>query len=368
MLITPNYSNTYCFNPKKAVQTVTYKKEVTSSPSQKQIFFGADNSLDMWFWWLPSGSSSRSSSRSESSSKSESRTMPIMDKSVMRNKVTFDDIGGLSKKTLEEIKIATQATLIHPEIFTAVDVNPEKNIILVSPPGCGKTMIAQAIANENQCNFISIKPSDLRGEFISNTEKNISKLFKEAREKAPCIIFIDEMEGLTAMRKANSTSNHDNIALNQLLMEIQGINGNNKGVRIIGATNRLDMVDDAIKRDGRFDYIIEIPMPDKKGCEDVFKKVNKRRTIEEGLDLSKFSTKLSGLSPASIKALSDEAATNCLRRSGILEKALQTNDPINLKDYNLTLTKLDFEKALKTVEERNNLRKGNAASQTNLAH
>jgi len=176
--------------------------------------------------------------------------------------VTFGDIGGLINE-VEEVREAVEYPLTRPEIFRSVGVEPPKGILLYGPPGTGKTLIAKAVAQNAKASFIRMSGSELVHKFIGEGAQLVRDLFTMAREKAPAIVFIDEIDAIGSMRTQDGTSGSAEVqrTLMQLLAEMDGFD-NRGDVRIMAATNRVDMLDPALLRPGRFDRIIEIPKPD----------------------------------------------------------------------------------------------------------
>ncbi|MEJ2717113.1 MAG: CDC48 family AAA ATPase [Deltaproteobacteria bacterium] len=176
--------------------------------------------------------------------------------------VRWDDIGGheaLKARLVESI----EWPLKYPDLFEEAGTNPPKGILLSGPPGCGKTLLAKAVANETKVNFISVKGPALFSKYVGESEQAVREIFRKARQAAPCIIFFDEIDALIPSRTVGSTDSHvAERVLSQFLAELDGID-DLKGVLILGATNRPDMLDSAVLRPGRFDDIVEIPMPDK---------------------------------------------------------------------------------------------------------
>merc|ERR1712026_307243 len=178
--------------------------------------------------------------------------------------VTWDDIGGLEgvKRELQEL---VQYPVEHPEKFLKFGMTPSKGVLFYGPPGCGKTLLAKAIANECQANFISIKGPELLTMWFGESESNVRDVFDKARQAAPCVLFFDELDSIAKSRGSGANGGDAGGAsdrvINQLLTEMDGM-GSKKNVFIIGATNRPDILDGAIMRPGRLDQLIYIPLPD----------------------------------------------------------------------------------------------------------
>merc|ERR1719482_86475 len=176
--------------------------------------------------------------------------------------VTWDDIGGL-QDVKRELKELVQYPVEHPEKFEKFGMSPEQGCPLLPPPGCGKTLLAKAIANECQANFISVKGPELLTMWFGESEANVRELFDKARQASPCVIFFDEMDSIAKARGGGGggASEAGDRVINQILTEIDGV-GDRKSVFVIGATNRPDILDSAIMRPGRLDQLIYIPLPD----------------------------------------------------------------------------------------------------------
>ena len=178
--------------------------------------------------------------------------------------VSWEDVGGLAE-TKARLVEAVEWPLQYPGLFTEAGIRPPKGILLSGPPGCGKTLLAKAIASETNVNFISIKGPELLSKYVGESEKAVREIFRKARQAAPCIIFFDEIDALVPSRSAGTSDSHTSErVLSQFLTELDGVE-ELRGVLVLGATNRVDMLDPAIIRPGRFDEIVEIPLPDEAG-------------------------------------------------------------------------------------------------------
>ena len=227
--------------------------------------------------------------------------------------VSWDDVGGLDKLK-EELREAIEWPLKHKEAFEYAHVKPPKGVLLYGPPGTGKTLIAKAVATTTESNFISIKGPELLSKWVGESEKGVREIFRKARMAAPCIIFFDEIDALVPRRGSGGSDSHvtENV-VSQILTEIDGLEELNN-VLIIGATNRLDMVDPALLRPGRFDRIIEVPNPDAAGIEMIFKIHTKDKPLAEDIDLKKISEMANGLSGAEIEDVCNRAALQGIKR------------------------------------------------------
>ncbi|MFB5630644.1 MAG: CDC48 family AAA ATPase [Nitrosopumilaceae archaeon] len=248
--------------------------------------------------------------------------------------VTWDDVGGL-ESLKEELREAIEWPIKHKEAFEYVDIETPKGILLHGPPGTGKTLIAKAVAKMTESNFISIKGPELLSKWVGESEKGVREIFRKARLAAPCIIFLDEIDALVPRRGGGSSDSHvtENV-VSQILTEIDGLEELHN-VLIIGATNRLDIVDPAILRPGRFDRIIEVPLPDAKGRINIFKIHTKKKPLAKDVDLEKIVQLTDGFSGAEIAAIANRAGITALKRyvtgksSSIKEIQITQNDLID---------------------------------------
>src|ERR1044072_9548316 len=202
--------------------------------------------------------------------------------------VKWDDIGGLPD-IKEELQEAVEWPLKYQGLFTVVDAAPPKGILLYGPPGTGKTLMAKAAANESEANFISIKGPELLSKWVGESEKGIREVFRKARQASPCIIFFDEIDSIAPRRSTGLGSLDTNVTermVSQLLTEIDGLE-DLKGVTIIGATNRPDIIDEALLRPGRFDRIIEIPLPDKNARRHILSIHTRKKPLDSTCDLDR---------------------------------------------------------------------------------
>ncbi len=234
---------------------------------------------------------------------------------IERPNVTFDDIGGLKEQIRELIEVV-ELPLKNPELFEEIGIEPPKGVLLYGPPGCGKTLLAKAVARESGATFISIVGSELVQKFIGEGARIVREVFKYARKNAPAIVFIDEIDAIAARRLDIGTSGEREVqrTLMQLLAEIDGFKPLDK-VKIIAATNRIDILDPAILRPGRFDRLIEVPLPDLKGRYEIFKVHTRRMKLAEDVDLYELARITEGATGAEIKAIVTEAGYNAIRNN-----------------------------------------------------
>lgn len=215
--------------------------------------------------------------------------------------VTFDDIGALQQQ-IREIKEMVELPLLNPDIFRKVGIEPPTGVLLVGAPGTGKTLLAKAVAHNTNATFIRVVASELVRKYIGEGARLVRELFDLARKKAPSIIFVDELDAIGSRRIDSSTSGDREVqrTLMQLLAEIDGFEplGN---IKLVGATNRPDTLDEALTRPGRFDRIIEIPLPDKAGRLEILK-IHTRRMNLDQVNLQKIAEITEGFSGADLKA------------------------------------------------------------------
>lgn len=238
--------------------------------------------------------------------------------------LSWEDVGGLDEQR-NEIQEVIELPLKKPKLFEKVGIQPPKGILLYGPPGTGKTILAKAVANSTNSTFIEIVGSELVQKFIGEGAKLVKEIFQLAREKAPSIIFIDEIDALAAKRIEIGTSGEREVqrTFMQLLAEIDGFKhlGN---VKVIGCTNRRDILDPAILRPGRLDRLIHIPIPDKDGLKEIFKIHTKNMKLAKDLNREKIFNQMEDFSGAEVKAVCTEAGYFAIR-------ANRTN--ITLKDF-----------------------------------
>ena len=227
--------------------------------------------------------------------------------------VSWDDVGGLDELK-EELKEAVEWPIKYKDAYDYVDVEAPKGILLHGPPGTGKTLIAKALAKMTESNFISIKGPELLSKWVGESEKGVREIFRKARQAAPCIIFLDEVDALVPRRGSGGSDSHvtENV-VSQILTEIDGLEELNN-VLIIGATNRLDIVDEALLRPGRFDRIIKVPNPDEKGRQHIFEIHTKNKPLASDVKISEIVKLTDNFSGAEIAAVANRAAITSLKR------------------------------------------------------
>jgi len=228
--------------------------------------------------------------------------------------ITYSDVGGLEDQLLE-VRETVELPLKKPELFEKIGIEPPKGVLLYGPPGTGKTLLAKAVAHETEATFIRIIGSELVQKFIGEGARLVREIFNMAKEKAPTILFIDELDAIGSQRLKIATSGDREVqrTLMQLLSELDGFEMRGD-VKIIGATNRVDILDPALLRPGRFDRMIEFPIPDEVARKAIFKIHTKRLRMEENVDLNRLVGLTEGATGADIKAIATEAGMFAIRK------------------------------------------------------
>ncbi len=243
----------------------------------------------------------------------EVRPSALREVQVQIPDVNWDDVGGLDALK-EELKEAVEWPIKYKDAYDYVNLDTPKGVLLHGPPGTGKTLIAKALAKMTESNFISIKGPELLSKWVGESEKGVREIFRKARQAAPCIIFLDEVDALVPRRGSSGSDSHvtENV-VSQILTEIDGLEELNN-VLIIGATNRLDIVDEALLRPGRFDRIIKVPNPDEKGRQHIFEIHTKNKPLASDIKISEIVKLTDDFSGAEIAAVANRAAIRALKR------------------------------------------------------
>ena len=263
--------------------------------------------------------------------------------------ISWSDIGGLDE-IKNELREAIELPIKHKEAFKHVGARQIKGLLMHGPPGTGKTLLAKAIANLTQSNFISIKGTELLSKWVGESERGIREIFRKAKQASPCIIFFDEIDSIVPKRSISSISNVTEKVVSQILTEIDGLEELHD-VLIIGATNRLDIIDSALLRPGRFDRMIKVPNPNYKDRENIFKIHTKNKPIDKKVDLQKLAELTNKFNGAEIASVCDRSAIFALKRylnnqqkCTINDMAITQNDFVNsitiintIKDKNLQI-------------------------------
>ncbi|MDD5331201.1 MAG: CDC48 family AAA ATPase [Candidatus Nanoarchaeia archaeon] len=238
-----------------------------------------------------------------------SKAMEITEEKIPE--VTYEDIGGLEEE-IKKIREMVEIPIKHPEIFARLGIDPPRGVLLHGPPGTGKTLLAKAVATESDAHFMLLNGPEIMNKYYGESEKKVREIFEEAEKNAPSIIFIDEIDAIAPQRE-EVHGEVERRVVSQLLTMMDGLKGRGK-VIVIGATNRPNALDPALRRPGRFDRELIIGVPDKKGREQVLKIHTRNMPLAKDVDLSKIAEVTHGFVGADLNALSKEAAMNVLRR------------------------------------------------------
>jgi len=261
--------------------------------------------------------------------------------------VKWEDVGGLIdvKRVLKE---AVQWPLKFGPLFEAAKAQPPKGILLEGPPGTGKTLIAKALANESGVNFISIKGPEMMSKWVGEAEKAVRQVFQRAKAASPCIIFFDELDSIVPQRGTDGDSGVTQRVLSQFLTELDGIE-ELKGVVVLGATNRPDIIDPALLRTGRFDFILTVPKPDGATREKIFEVHTRGRPLTKDVNLKTYVERTDGMVGSDIEAICRRAAMSAVRN--FIDKH---KDAANKNCKELKITKIHFEAAFNEVKKEGN--------------
>lgn len=246
-------------------------------------------------------------------------------------KVTYEDIGGLEEQ-IREIRETVELPLLKPESFKKVGVEPPRGVLLYGPPGTGKTLLARAVAHETNATFIRLIGSELVQKYIGEGARMVREMFELARERAPSIVFIDEIDAIAARRLSTSTSGDREVhrTMMQLLAELDGFNPRGD-VKILAATNRPDILDRALLRPGRFDRLIKFPIPGEKARAVIFKIHTRGMNLERDADFDQLAKLTEGASGADIKSICMEAGMCAVR---------EDRDRVTAEDFKKAITKV----------------------------
>ena len=260
--------------------------------------------------------------------------------------INYEDIGGLSEE-IKKIREMVEIPMKHPEIFQRLGVEPPKGVLLYGPPGTGKTLLAKAVANESEANFILLNGPEIMSKFYGESEKKIRDIFDEAEKTAPTIIFIDELDAI-APKREEVHGEVERRVVSQILTMMDGLKARGK-VIVVGATNRVNAIDPALRRPGRFDREIEIGVPNKEGRLAILKIHTRGMPLTKDVDLVKLAQVTHGFVGADLESLTKEAAMNVLRKL-LPEMKLDSEEQISPQILEkLVITAQDFTDALRVV-------------------
>ncbi len=260
--------------------------------------------------------------------------------------VTYEDIGGLTEE-IRKIREMVELPLKHPEVFDRLGIEPPKGVLLHGPPGTGKTLLAKAVATESEANFILLNGPEIMSKFYGESEKKIRDIFEEAEKNAPSIIFVDEIDAI-APKREETQGEVERRVVSQLLTMMDGLNARGK-VIVIGATNRVNSIDPALRRPGRFDRELEISVPDKKGRLNILKIHTRAMPMKKDVNLDELAGKTHGFVGADLESLAKEAAM-CVLRKALPDLNLDEDKEIPQEALEkMIIGKEDFEGALKVV-------------------
>jgi transitional endoplasmic reticulum ATPase len=246
--------------------------------------------------------------------------------------VRWDEVGGL-KEIKQQLMESVEWPLKKPEVFTKMGIKPPRGILLYGPPGCGKTLLARAVATESEANFISIKGPEIFSKWVGESEKAIREVFRKGRTAAPAIIFFDELDSIVPRRGLGyADSGASERVISQLLTEIDGIESL-QNVLVIAATNRPDILDPAVLRPGRFDRMIYVPSPDLDSLKEIFKIHTHSMPLSRDIDLDELARKAQGYSGADVEAICREAAIDALRTD-------IDSTEVTLRDFNKAMERV----------------------------
>jgi proteasome regulatory subunit len=260
---------------------------------------------------------------------------------IEKPEVTYEEVGGLEEQ-LREIREAVEEPMIKPDLYIKVGIDPPKGVLLVGPPGVGKTLLAKAVANKTNATFIRFVGSELVQKYIGEGARLVRELFALAKEKSPTIVFIDELDSIGAKRLEIATSGDREVqrTLMQLLAELDGFDPIGD-VKLVAATNRPDILDEALLRPGRFDRIIKIPIPSLEARIEIFKIHTKRMNISKDVEVESLAAKCEGSTGADIKSICTEAGMFAIREG---------RDTVEMTDFDKAVDKVKGGELFKAEE------------------
>ena len=260
--------------------------------------------------------------------------------------VAYEDIGGLDSE-LEQVREMIELPMRHPELFKRLGIDPPKGVLLHGPPGTGKTLIAKAVANEIDASFHNISGPEIMSKYYGESEEQLREIFEEASEEAPSIIFMDELDSI-APKREEAGGDVERRVVAQLLSLMDGLEERGEVV-VIGATNRVDAIDPALRRGGRFDREIEVGVPDRDGRKEILQVHTRNMPLVDGIDLDEYAENTHGFVGADLESLAKESAMHALRR--IRPELDLESDEIDADVLNsIQVTESDFKEAMKGIE------------------
>ena len=255
--------------------------------------------------------------------------------------VRWEDVGGLGEVKGKMIE-AVEWPLRYPDLFREVNVKPPKGILLSGPPGTGKTLVAKALANESEVNFISGKGPELMSKYVGESERGVREVFRKAKQASPCILFFDEFDSLVPERGLGGDSQVTERVISQFLTELDGLE-ELKGVLVLAATNRKDLIDSAILRPGRFDFILEFPLPDENTRREIFEIHTRGKPLVSDIDLGVMAQETEGLAGSDIEFICHEASMIAIR-DFLRTQGKKTKLQISKKHFDLAIDWLKVQK------------------------
>ena len=269
---------------------------------------------------------------------------------VQNPNVSWDDVGGL-EQVKTELRECVQFPVEYPEKYIKFGMNPSKGVLFYGPPGCGKTLMAKAVASSCNANFISIKGPELLSKWVGQSESNLREIFDKARAASPCVLFFDEIDSVGVSRSSGSGNNVSGNMLNQMLAEMDGMNAK-KNVFVIGATNRPDQLDSALLRPGRLDQLIYIPLPDEESRYSILRATLRKSPISKDVNLREMAIKTEGFSGADLTEICQRACKFAIKESiqFDIQSSGDSSKNSDIKDVD-ELTVKHFEKAMVTARK-----------------
>jgi transitional endoplasmic reticulum ATPase len=225
--------------------------------------------------------------------------------------VKWKDVGGLDEVKQKLIE-AVEWPLKYPDLFQQANTKPPKGILLSGPPGTGKTLVAKALANESEVNFISVKGPELMSKYVGESERGVREVFRKAKQASPCILFFDEFDSLVPERGLGQDSQATERVISQFLTELDGLE-ELKGVLVLAATNRKDLIDSAILRPGRFDFVLEFPLPDEAVRQAIFRVHTQWKPLADDVNLQSLAKETEGMAGSDIEAICRQASLIAIR-------------------------------------------------------